>query len=196
MSYNYNIESISSGIAAGLMTFLEIFSLIVLGIAVIQIVGQWKIFTKANKPGWAALIPIYNKYTLCKITGVNPWWILITCCGWVLNVIPIIGSLAYIALMVYFAVLLNVSLSRSFGKEDAFALGLIFLQPVFNMILGFGKCDYLGEKPMNDVVFNKVGETMNSNKTTTSTNGKFCTSCGSKITSDTRFCPNCGKEVK
>ena len=33
-----------------------------LAFAVLAIVAMWKIFEKAGKPGWAAIIPFYNIY--------------------------------------------------------------------------------------------------------------------------------------
>jgi len=35
-------------------------------------------------------------------------------------------------------------LSKSFGKDEAFTLGLIFLSVIFYPILGFGKAEYKG----------------------------------------------------
>ena len=34
--------------------------LVILAFVVVIIAGCWKVFTKAGKPGWAAIIPIYN----------------------------------------------------------------------------------------------------------------------------------------
>ena len=34
--------------------------LIELSIAILTIVANWKVFTKAGRPGWASIIPIYN----------------------------------------------------------------------------------------------------------------------------------------
>jgi hypothetical protein len=36
-----------------------------------------KIFAKANKPGWAAIIPIYNMIVLLEVVGRPFWWILL-----------------------------------------------------------------------------------------------------------------------
>jgi hypothetical protein len=35
-------------------------------VAILVIVGLWRVFTKAGKPGWAALIPIYNLIVCSK----------------------------------------------------------------------------------------------------------------------------------
>jgi hypothetical protein len=45
---------------------LTIGSLFYLALLVFIICAFWKVFAKARHPGWAALIPIYNLYILCK----------------------------------------------------------------------------------------------------------------------------------
>ena len=144
---------------------------------------------------------LYNQYLLCKITGVSPWWILIVLLSPILNIIPIIGCIASMAISIYFLILLNVSLARSFGKEDSFAVGLILLAPIFYFILGIKDDNYLGEKPMNDIVFKKVSGSINNSNQQTSNNFatgedvKFCSKCGAKVDADTKFCPSCGTEM-
>lgn len=129
--------------------------IISIAVAVVAIIGMWKLFTKAGKEGWKSLIPIYNIYTLCEIVGVSPWWILIVFVGGIVCIIPIIGWLAYMAATIYFGILLAKSTANAFGKDTGFAIGLYFLSPIFFCILGFGKAKYEGAKPMNDIIFKK-----------------------------------------
>jgi hypothetical protein len=89
----------------------------------------WKIFEKAGKPGWAAIIPIYNVIVLLEIVGRPVWWIL-------LLFIPVVNIVV--------GFLLALDLSRSFGHELAFALGLFFLGFIFYPILAFGGDTYRG----------------------------------------------------
>ena len=154
--YNYNYSGLGA-LTAGLMAGFAVMMLISLAVAVAMIIGMWKILEKGNKPGWGALIPFYNVYLLCEIVGVNPWWILIMVLSPILSIIPIIGVLAEFVVMIYFSILLNVSLARAFKKEDGFAVGLILLAPVFYLILGFGKeNNYVGKNPMNDLLFDNL----------------------------------------
>jgi len=46
-------------------------------VAILVIAGLWRVFTKAGKPGWAALIPIYNLIVLLQIVGKPAWWLLL-----------------------------------------------------------------------------------------------------------------------
>ena len=103
--------------------------IIYLAIIVFEIAAMWKIFVKAGKPGWAAIIPIYNFIVLLEIVGKPLWWI-------VLFLIPFVN---------YIFLIWTINLlSLSFGKDTGFTLGLIFLGPIFIPILGFGKAEYKG----------------------------------------------------
>lgn len=104
-------------------TFIE------LVIVVLIIVSVWKIFVKAGKPGWAAIIPIYNVIVLLEIVG-KPWWWLL------LMLIPVVN--------IIFAIWTVNLLSKSFGQGVGFTLGLIFLSFIFYPILGFGSYEYKG----------------------------------------------------
>ena len=98
-------------------------------IAIIIIAARWRIFTKANQPGWACIVPIYNILILLRIIGKPWWWILLFC-------IPIVN--------IVFLVWATNLLSKSFGKGEWFTLGLIVLPFVFELILGFGEHEYIG----------------------------------------------------
>lgn len=103
--------------------------LLYLVILVIVIAGYWKVFEKAGKPGWAAIIPIYNIIVLLEIVGRPIWWII-------LLLIPFVNFIVLIMLV--------HGLSTSFGKGVGYTLGLIFLPFIFMPILGFGDATYSG----------------------------------------------------
>ena len=107
------------------LAFMGIF----LVVAIISIVGVWKVFTKAGEPGWAAIIPIYNVVVLLKISGKPLWWLF-------MFIIPIAN--------IVFLVLTLAALSRSFGKDTGFAALLFFLAPIGYCVLGFGSAVYVG----------------------------------------------------
>ena len=105
------------------------FIVIILAVVVFMIAAMWKIYEKAGQPGWAAIVPIYNLYILLKIVGKPGWWIL-------LFLIPIVNYV--------FIIWTYNMLSKSFGKEEGFTVGLVLLGIVFLPILGFGDAKYLG----------------------------------------------------
>ncbi|HVI47430.1 MAG TPA: DUF5684 domain-containing protein [Chitinophaga sp.] len=100
------------------------FVLFCLGLAVFVIICHWKIYTKAGQAGWASLIPIYNIYILLKIVGKPWWWLLLFC-------IPLVN--------IIFAIWATNLLSKSFGKDIGFTLGLLFLSPIFYAIMAFDR---------------------------------------------------------
>ena len=111
-------------LGAGLLIVIVYLALIVLLIA-----SQRKIYTKANQPGWACLIPIYNIWVLLKIIGKPGWWLLML-------LIPIVNLI--------FIVWMTNLLSKSFGKSEGFTIGLLFLSVIFLPILGLGSATYIG----------------------------------------------------
>ncbi len=103
--------------------------LVDLALVILMIVSMWKIFEKAGKPGWASLIPIYNTIVLLDIVGKPWWWIF-------LLIIPIVN--------IIFAIIVIHGLSKSFGLNGWFTLGLLFLGIIFYPILAFGDYKYVG----------------------------------------------------
>ena len=121
---------------ATLASLISTYSLIILAFYVLIIVAQWKIFTKAGQEGWKALIPIYNVVVLYKIIGLSPWLLLL----YLLSIVPVVGWIISIAL----SIVSTVKLAKAFNQSTAFIFGLLFLSPIFQMILGFGKAEYVG----------------------------------------------------
>lgn len=133
----YDVDTV--GMAAAGAGVMVVYLLISLAIAVVSIIAMWKIFTKAGKPGWAAIIPVYNFVVLYQIVGMNPLWLLVL----VGMIIPFVNFVAAIAFFVL-TILVDIKLAKAFGKSGAFAVGLIFLPFIFQCILGFDKSEYQG----------------------------------------------------
>ncbi len=89
----------------------------------------WRIFVKAGKPGWAAIVPIYNILVELEIVG-RPWWWLL------LMFVPVVN--------VVIGIIVLLDLAKVFGKSSGFGVGLILLAFIFIPILAFGDAKYLG----------------------------------------------------
>ena len=125
-TYTYDYpRAASAGIIGGFFTIFMI--LIIIACVVLTYIAQWKIFKKAGKEGWKALIPIYNTYTLLQILNMEPMLCL-------LMFVPFASFML--------GIVMNVKLAKSFGKSTGFAIGLILLGPIFEMILAFGEAKY------------------------------------------------------
>ena len=117
------LASSSDSAGAGIILVIYLV-LIVIGIA-----AFWKVFTKAGEEGWKAIIPFYNVYVLLRIVGRPGWWLI-------LLLIPFVNFIIWI--------IVALDLAKSFGKGTGFGVGLIFLGPIFMLILGFGDARYVG----------------------------------------------------
>lgn len=139
-SYDTAMYATSAGattdVISTMYAVLQTMLYVIVVIAIVQIVSMWKIFIKAGEKGWKAIIPIYNLITLYKISGVSPWLVLL----YLLSVIPVVGWLVTFILTIY----AYSKLSKSFGKDIGYTLGLIFLTPIFFAMLAFGSAEYVG----------------------------------------------------
>lgn len=101
--------------------------------AIIGVIANWKIYSKAGEAGWACLVPIYTNVVQFKIVGLSPWLLL-------LYIVPIVNFVA----AAVFAIMVPFRLAKSFGKDIGWGFGLWLLPFVFYLILGFGKSKYAG----------------------------------------------------
>lgn len=148
-----NGESIMAGIHIFLV-LLAVLAVLAVAVVVINLVCRWRIFTKAGHKGWKALIPIYNTYTEFTFTWRGVYGIAMMAAMLLSNIlfvlpdsgalIATIGNLASMAAGILSLIKLY-KLSRSFGHGIGYTLGLIFLNPVFMLLLAFGKkSQYVG----------------------------------------------------
>jgi len=101
--------------------------IIYLVLVVLILAGMWKMFTKAEKPGWAAIIPIYSTIVLLEVVKRPVWWL-------VLLFIPFVNIVA--------AIIIMNDLSKAFGKGVGMTVLNIFLPFIGYPILGFGDAEY------------------------------------------------------
>ncbi len=127
------------------------FTLVFITWYVLQVIAYWKIFTKAGEPGWKSLIPFYNTFVQYTLTWNGAYGLLVVLLTLVNAIVedPGVGEV-HTVLMIVGLVITVVScigsykLAKSFGKGAGFTVGLILLEPVFMLILGFGSAEYLG----------------------------------------------------
>ncbi len=119
------------------MALLTAFMIPILIFGVLMIVCTWLIFKKANKPGWASIVPFYNTWLMFELGGKPGWWSLLL----LIPFVNIVGTVLYIIAL--------IELSKRFGKPGAFVLLLIFLPIVGYPILAFDKSTYNDGSSMN-----------------------------------------------
>ena len=99
-----------------------------LAFMVAVIAGLWKVFEKAGRPGWEAVVPIYNAYILVtQIARKEILW-------FILFLIPFVNIIA--------AIIVSIDVARKFGQSTGYGIGLAFLPFIFYPMLGFGSAQY------------------------------------------------------
>ena len=112
--------------------------IVYLVVIVVMIASNWKIHEKAGKPGWTAIVPIYNTVVLLELTGKPIWWIA-------LLLIPFVNIIASPII----SVLIYLELAKKFGLSPVFGIGMSFLPLIFLPILAFGPAKYQSEDMTN-----------------------------------------------
>ncbi|MCC2630568.1 MAG: hypothetical protein K0S38_377 [Candidatus Paceibacter sp.] len=121
------VDVTTSGSQAAANAGFGIFMVVYIAVLVLMLVSLWKIFSKAGKPGWAAIIPIYNSFVMIDVAKRPMWW-------FILLLIPFVNIIITIILM--------NDISRYFGKSTGFTIGLVFLPFIFMPILAFSDAQY------------------------------------------------------
>ena len=168
---DYSTAGVAGGLIAGMMMFIVVIIIISLVIETLKLIGTWKMLTKAGESGWKSLIPFYNQWTLCKVAGISPYWVLemiiVSMLNAVLNGIlgsPVISgilSLIVYANTIYFWVILSISLAKSFGKDTGFGVATFFFSFITYPMMGMGSATYVGPTPINDPVMKFILDTLN-----------------------------------
>ena len=128
MQPDYGYEAIDTAQSAGILGMFGFMQFIYWIWIIALLVGMWKMFVKAGKPGWASIIPIYNSIVMLEIVKKPIWWII-------LLFIPLVNIVV--------AILLMIELGKAFGKGAGWSIVfLMLLGGVGTLILGFGDSKY------------------------------------------------------
>ena len=112
--------------------------------------AYWKMFKKAGEPGWKGIIPLLNIYVMFKFCWKTSFFWLALVCSIGATIFSYSGAtflgeiFAMVAGVIYIVV--DYYLARSFGKRLGYTAGLVFLNPIFMLILGLGRAEYEGNK--------------------------------------------------
>lgn len=177
------------GLSLGL---IFIFVVIILVFYVLYVVSLWKLFKKAGKNGWEALIPFYNTFVLIEISELNWWYFLIILACNLINIEGLDTLLSVIRMIVYGFCFYNIAQKTNQNKKLYAILGLFFSN-ILVMILGLSssiKWDSSVKVSKNGLI---KDDDMNTKES--SNNERYCLSCGKKLNSNDKFCTNCGKKI-
>lgn len=131
---------------AGFTLFIFLFVLMAF-IGILPIAGKWKVYGKLGLPGWYSIIPVYADYKLCERVHrgdegktFTMAFLIVLICSWVFCWVDTVGVLLALAQLVMTIIVLN-DLSRAFGKETGYTIGLVIFGFVFWTMLGFGSSE-------------------------------------------------------
>lgn len=178
---------------------------------VLYIIGRWKLYQKAGKNGWEAIIPFYNDWIYVEISGLNWWWFLLVMATTISSLYDslysddIFISLITSLISLFALFVCNYNISKKLHKDTAFAI-LMTIFP-FILIPMIGLSD--SYKFDNNVPVSNNGPFDNSNtvnnmttnsyenkETNNNSNLKYCSHCGSQVNINDKYCKHCGNEIK
>lgn len=191
---------------AGFIILIGMLIVFIVGFLAVYYVGLWKLFKKAGKNGWEAIVPFYNTWVLVEISGVAWWYALIL----------IISSLGIFTDILGVGVLLSIgsfvanffvcyNLSKKFHKDVGFAVLLFFFPFIMIPLIGLsGNYQYDSEAVVSEngpiegsyTYHGNSQDSSHSEATMNYEEKKFCAYCGNSLNRAAKFCGNCGKEVK
>lgn len=95
-------------------------------------------------PGWYSIIPVYADYKLCERVHRGDEtrtflmaYLIVLICSWAFCWVDTVGVLLALAQLAMTIIVLN-DMSRAFGKETGYTIGLVIFGFVFWTMLGFG----------------------------------------------------------
>lgn len=107
-----------------MLVFFGVIWLIAIVVAIVSLVFMWKMFTKAGKPGWAAIVPIYNQVVTLQIIGRPVWWV-------VLMFIPFVNLWIWVVVL--------ADLAKAYSRSVGFSVVLFFFTVIGYGVLAFSK---------------------------------------------------------
>lgn len=129
--YSYSGDAAASAVQDAAIVAIIVIALLAIALVALMLIATWKIFVKAGRPGWNALVPVYCNVVMLEFLQL-PLWLV------VLMFMPVVSIAVWI--------LVSFRLARAFGKGAWFTVGLIFLPFIFYPILGFGSAQYQESK--------------------------------------------------
>lgn len=125
-------------------TLLVFLSVVAILIWLLPVAGKWKVYGKLGMPGWYSIVPVYADYKLCERVHRGDEtrtflmaYLIVLICSWAFCWVDTVGVLLTLAQLVMTIIVLN-DMSRAFGKETGYTIGLVIFGFVFWTMLGFG----------------------------------------------------------
>lgn len=126
--------------------FLIVFVILFVAWLIFYIIGTYKLFIKAGKPGWAAIVPYYHDWVfVTEMAGLKWWWFLVVIASSLGSIIGLTELaifstlLSLVSLVGNFAVAYNVCAKIGKPKDIGYAIVLALFGFIMYPIMGFSK---------------------------------------------------------
>ena len=147
-----DVEAYPLAAALGYQTLIVLLAVVL----VLDAAGWWGIFRKAGQPGWKAIVPLYDEYVRCRVSGTRVELFVVELvflaasrllatpqASSLIGAAPTIANVC-LALFVFAYAIVRFNTSKSFGGDLGLAAALLFLEPLVSIYLGFGRPAYGG----------------------------------------------------
>lgn len=200
----FNSDSLALGLAAlGIFSFIMI--AIILVIFVIYLIGLWKMFQKAGKQGWEAIIPFYNSWILVEISGLSWWWFFLVIATSLESILQLDNLTTICSLVsIVASFFCNYNISKKLHQGTGFAILMTLFPFVLIPMIGFSnhyQFDHSVAVSENGPIgSSNLGNDHSSNFSNNQSNHdngnvQFCPNCGKRLDEKSKYCGNCGKEI-
>ena len=165
---------------------------------IVYIVGLVKLYKKAGKEGWEAIVPFYSQWIYTEIADLNWWWFLFLIAPTIASIISRNGRLESLASLVilfgYFVC--NYNIAKKFHKDTGTAILMTIFPFIMIPVMAFSNSyQYDDSVPVSkNGVFG--GTPTKVTKKEDTEDKEHCKNCGAKIYPESKYCVNCGKEIK
>lgn len=198
------MEGILWSIIGSMMLFLWWILILLIPVLIIYLVALWRLFKKAGRKGWEAIVPFYNTWVLAEISGVAWWYpLIIILSGFEAAGDGILGSILSLA-SILSSFFIYYNLSKKFHRGVGHAVLLTLFPWIMVPIMGFSS-NYQYDKDVEVSENGPIGENgQSSSYSSSSVNNEsndyikrqYCQYCGKQINGDAKYCANCGNEIK
>ena len=213
MDSNYDV---AGSIIAGLGVLAILIVIILVPIVIVYLVAKCKMYKKAGKNGWEAIVPFYSDWVYTEIAGVEWWWFIALIASNIFSFTSYNGdqtiSFNLTSVVGLFgAFVCNYNISKKLHKDVGFAVLMTIFPFVMIPIIGFSSSysfdsnvkvtkngPFDTNREDNTVVNEKHEEDTsikNAEKEKDESDAKYCPHCGEKVENNSKFCSKCGKEI-
>ena len=146
-------QAAAAGAVLGAMAMTVV--IFVLAWFILQVIADWKIFTKAGVAGWKSIIPFYNYYVEYGLCWNGMYGLVYAVAYGAASAISYSGQQGGLAVTLMLVLSLlslvlhikeSLNLAKAFGKGTGFGVCLILFGPIARIVLGFGSARYIGNQ--------------------------------------------------